>query len=122
MKLEDSSLTVISGQIPSHPVPTVAFYTVGERTVFPVSWPRVRKERHQGSVVAQQMKSKMTTWQAKIALMRAKMEVAMTVVLLAASLYVILVGHANPNQQWAVRVVGVVCGSWFRPRTLTRRA
>jgi hypothetical protein len=72
--------------------------------------------------VARQMKSKMVPWQAKVALIRAKMEVAVTIVLLAASLYVILVGHANPNQQWAVAVVGVVCGYWLRPQTHTRRA
>jgi hypothetical protein len=36
--------------------------------------------------VAQQEESKRTPWQAKIALMRARMEVAATVVLLAASL------------------------------------
>jgi|ERR1700722_1062469 len=44
-----------------------------------------------------QRKSKITPWQAKIVLMRAKMAVAVTVVLLAASRYVTLVGHANPT-------------------------
>jgi hypothetical protein len=56
------------------------------------------------------------TWKAQVALIRARMEAAVTVGLLVPALYIILNGGTS-NQQWAVGVVGVICGYWLRPHS-----
>lgn len=67
--------------------------------------------------MAQQQNSVMNgTWKAQVALIRARMEAAVTVGLLLPALYIILNG-GSPNQQWAVGVVGVICGYWLRPHS-----
>jgi hypothetical protein len=51
--------------------------------------------------------------QMQIAIWRFQMEAVVTTVLLVASLCVILFGHGNPNQPWAVSVVSSICGYWL---------
>jgi hypothetical protein len=52
-------------------------------------------------------------WKAQVALIRAKMEAVVTLSLLLASLFIILTGSSN--QQWAIGIVGIICGYWLRP-------
>jgi len=56
------------------------------------------------------------TWKQQVAVIRARMEAAVSMVLLLPALYIILTG-GSPNQQWAVGVVGVICGYWLRPHS-----
>jgi hypothetical protein len=58
----------------------------------------------------------------RIALWHFQMEALVTIVLLPACLYIILFGGTNPNQQWAIGVVGMICGYWLHStRTPSKR-